>query len=394
MKLLDRSIDKHGEGSVTLIAEEAEDLWHTYNILGKGDYIKASTVRRVTSETETGSTDKTSVHTIVSLKVEEIEFDVQAGKLRVAGRNVEENKYIRLGAFHTVDIELNRKFTIGKHEWDIIHLERLDDACDVSKRAEIAAVVMEEGLANVCLVTDTMTIVRQRVEVNIPRKRKNLAQNHDNYLNKFFDQVYQAVDKNVDFSIVKVLLIASPGFVKDSFYTYLIEQAQRLENKTLLDNREKIITIHCSSGQKHALAEVLRDPAILRKLTNTKYIDEVKALDQFYQVLNTDMDKACYGYSHVRAAAERGAIGTLLVTNELFRSADIPTRRKYIKLTEEVKSNGGKVLIFSSLHASGEQLTGMTGIAAILNFPIIDLDEEAERIEKEEQVSQSPYLTA
>ena len=30
-----------------------------------------------------------------------------------------------MGAYHTLDLELNRKFTLGKQEWDTIALERI-----------------------------------------------------------------------------------------------------------------------------------------------------------------------------------------------------------------------------------------------------------------------------
>uniref|UniRef100_A0A915HTE1 ERF1 domain-containing protein n=1 Tax=Romanomermis culicivorax TaxID=13658 RepID=A0A915HTE1_ROMCU len=38
---------------------------------------------------------------------------------------------------------------------------------------------MHEGLANVCLITSNMTIVRAKIDVNIPRKRKGNAAQHD-----------------------------------------------------------------------------------------------------------------------------------------------------------------------------------------------------------------------
>jgi len=95
-------------------------------------------------------------------------------------------------------------------------------------------------------------------------------------------------------------------------------------------------------------------------------------------MLNEDQDRAFYGWDHVKKADERGAIGTLLLSDELFRAADIPTRRRYIRLVESVRSMGGKVLIFSSLHFSGEQLNQLTGVAAILNFPLPDIELEEE----------------
>lgn len=48
MKLLKRSINgKDGDGMVSLMAQEPEDMWHVYNLLAPGDTVKASTVRKV-----------------------------------------------------------------------------------------------------------------------------------------------------------------------------------------------------------------------------------------------------------------------------------------------------------------------------------------------------------
>lgn len=70
------------------------------------------------------------------------------------------------------------------------------------------------------------------------------------------------------------------------------------------------------------------------------------------------------------------AIETLLVADSLFRAQDIETRRKYVRLVESVREQNGKVHIFSSMHVSGEQLAQLTGCAAILRFPMPDLDDE------------------
>lgn len=38
-------------------------------------------------------------------------------------------------------------------------------------------------------------------------------------------------------------------------------------------------------------------------------------------------------------------------------------------------AGGGEVHIFSGMHASGEQLNQLTGIAAVLRFPLPDLED-------------------
>uniref|UniRef100_A0A8C6VY73 Pelota mRNA surveillance and ribosome rescue factor n=1 Tax=Nothobranchius furzeri TaxID=105023 RepID=A0A8C6VY73_NOTFU len=47
MKLLHKDIEKDYAGQVTLMPEEAEDMWHTYNLLQVGDSLRASTIRSV-----------------------------------------------------------------------------------------------------------------------------------------------------------------------------------------------------------------------------------------------------------------------------------------------------------------------------------------------------------
>lgn len=93
------------------------------------------------------------------------------------------------------------------------------------------------------------------------------------------------------------------------------------------------------------------------------------------RMMDTDPDKAYYGYDHVLKAHEQLAIDSLLVTDELFRASDVKTRKKYVELVESVRSNGGQVYVFSSMHVSGQQLQQVSGVAAILRYPLPDLDE-------------------
>lgn len=54
-------------------------------------------------------------------------------------------------------------------------------------------------------------------------------------------------------------------------------------------------------------------------------------------------------------------------------------------MVEAVRSRGGESLIFSSMHESGQQLNLLTGIAAILTYPLdVEIVEMEEREAKEE----------
>lgn len=359
-------------------------MWHAYNLIAVGDRLRSTTIRRVQTESATGSVSSNKVRTTLSIAVEGIEFDTQACMLRIKGRNVEENQYVKMGAYHTIDLELNRKFTLIKEYWDIIVLERVEMACDPAQHADLGAILLHEGLCHIFLVTSSMTIVRAKIDMNIPRKRKGFCSQHDKGLFRFYDAIIQGILRHINFEVIKCILVASPGFVKDQFCDYMFQQAVKNEWKAIIDNKSKFLLAHSSSGHKHSLKEVLADPTVTSKLADTKASSEVKALDNFFTMLQTESDRAYYGVRHVEKANEAMAVETLLVTDELFRSTDLPTRKRYVQLVESVKENGGDVRVFSSLHVSGEQLGQLSGVAAILRFPMPDIADDEDSAESEE----------
>jgi stalled ribosome rescue protein Dom34 len=72
-------------------------------------------------------------------------------------------------------------------------------------------------------------------------------------------------------------------------------------------------------------------------------------------MLASDEQRAWYGPNHVALAVDRGAVGTLLISDELFRANDPEVRKVYVRLVEDVREKRGEVLIFSSMHESGQR---------------------------------------
>ncbi|CAO1312339.1 unnamed protein product [Diamesa serratosioi] len=374
MKFVFKSVEK-GDLCYGLVPEDSEDMWHAYNIIATGDLVKASTIRKVQNETATGSSSSSRVRTTLTVQVESIDFDTQACVLRLKGRNKEENQFVKMGAYHTLDLELNRKFTITKPEWDSVALERIDMACDVGQNADVAAVIMQDGLAFICLITANMTLVRSKIDVSIPRKRKGSTSQHEKGLAKFYESVLQGILRHINFDVIKCVILASPGFVKDQFYEYMYLQAIKSDIKILFENKSKFMLVHASSGFKHSLKEVLQDPAVAARMADTKATGEVKVLEAFYNMLQVEPARAFYGKKHVSRAVDALAVDILLVSDNLFRNQDIAQRKEYVKLVDDTRAAGGEVRIFSSMHVSGEQLAQLTGVAAILRFPMPELED-------------------
>lgn len=55
-------------------------------------------------------------------------------------------------------------------------------------------------------------------------------------------QVLAAVLRHVDWGIVKCLVIAGPGFAKDSFKTYLDAEAVKRDIRPLIEHKASIFT--------------------------------------------------------------------------------------------------------------------------------------------------------
>ena len=376
MKILKKNISaKDGSGTVLLRPDTDEDLWHSFNLLQKGDLVRCTTVRKVVKESNTGSTTSSKKRMMLTIKIDKIDFDTDVLEVRLSGTTQSESEHVRMGSFHTLTLEKNQNFSIEKESWDQIFLDILDEAANPERQAELAAVVMQPGLAHVCLVTGSLTVTKGRIETNIPKKRTGSSQ-QSKATTKFYEAVYQSILRNVDFNKIKVILLASPGFTKDDFFSYLNTEAVRRDDKPFIQNKSKFVLCKASSGHKHALDEVFSDPAIMSQITETKVAKEVAVLNTFMRTMDTDPDKAYYGYEHVaKAHYDSLAIDSLLVADALFRNSDVKLRKKYVQLVESVREAGGKVYIFSSMHVSGQQLEQVSGVAAILRYPLPDLDE-------------------
>lgn len=74
-------------------------MWHAYNLISEGDSVRGSTIRKVQSESATGSSTSNRVRTTLTICVENIDFDTQACMLRLKGRNIVENQYVKVKVY-------------------------------------------------------------------------------------------------------------------------------------------------------------------------------------------------------------------------------------------------------------------------------------------------------
>jgi protein pelota len=407
MKLIRQNIDKKsGSGSATLMPQEPEDMvssyrtridwhpvddlqWHAYNLIQPNDQLSASAIRRVVTEAAlTGSTTSKRVHITLTIRVTKTDFDASSSQLHVSGKVVEANEFVEAGAHHTLDLELHRQFTLAKAEgWDSIALQQLKDAVDTRGRANLWAVIMGDGEANIAYITDHQTVLRQRVSHSVPKKKAS-STDHDKAVAKFHSILMETLLRHLelntasfDKTALKPLLLASPGFSAQNFYDFLKTTAQQGTNKALVALIPMITITHSSSANLASLAEVLKSPAVLNKLQDSRFARETRLMDTFYESVRRDDGKAHYGPTEVQKVVDKGAVGrgggVLLISDRLFRAQNVGERRRWVELVDKVREEeGGEVRVLSAVHESGKRLEALGGVAAISTYPIFDEDEE------------------
>ncbi|KAJ8446172.1 hypothetical protein Cgig2_015943 [Carnegiea gigantea] len=327
-------------GAITIIPEEQDDLWILSNLILPNDVVCAETSRKVhPSGTGSGGKNPVRVRFTMEVKITGVDYDNGSSSITVSGKIITNKSYVTAGAFHTLELVKGKAFELKKKSWDSISIENLKEGCNKKSGCDLVVLLINPGLAHLYMVGKSMT--------NSKIWGKKV------YPSKFFERVFNALVKNVDFSVLHCMVIAGPGSTKDQFRQFYFH--------------------------KH-VGEVLDDPRAMSLIKDTKSATELRAMKELNEMMLFHHDKACYGPKSVDFASELMAIETLLITDDMFRNVDSALRKKYIGPVDSVKRSGGKVLVLSSMHVSGEQLTQLTGIAAILRFPVPDIDELELRI--------------
>jgi protein pelota len=113
------------------------------------------------------------------------------------GKNVLENEHVRLGQYHTMEIEKERPFTLEKEYWDEARMDIIHDATNPMKNAEIAALVMEEGLANLCLVRLATTKTCAVITRTMPKKKHVSSKTFDRFtFHSLLQYIYVSIGKS------------------------------------------------------------------------------------------------------------------------------------------------------------------------------------------------------
>eukprot|EP00672_Neobodo_designis_P016573 CAMPEP_0174829058 /NCGR_PEP_ID=MMETSP1114-20130205/1700_1 /TAXON_ID=312471 /ORGANISM="Neobodo designis, Strain CCAP 1951/1" /LENGTH=418 /DNA_ID=CAMNT_0016062797 /DNA_START=80 /DNA_END=1336 /DNA_ORIENTATION=- len=366
--------------SATVVS--VEGIWHLYNLIAVGDTIRTKTVRKVVRDSTSGAgaTSQKKTFVLSLLVTSPPEYDAK-GILRVSGKNQTQCEDVPLQAHHTCEIAYDppQDFKLYKQEWSNLDAQRLKEACSEETRADVAAVLMQNGSAQVVFINGTVMTTRAKVDTAIGKKRKGSSAQRDESIAKFFQQVCDMVLANIPADKMKVILFCSPGHVREEFINFLNAEAQRADAnpalKAFMQERQKFCTVKTSSGLRHSLQEALLDPQVQQRMASARVASDIAVFNAFQAMMASEPDRAVYGPDVVFAAMGDNVIDTLLLSDELLRSPNPIERHLYTEMASDVAEFGGAVQVFSSVGVAAEQLRALTGVAAILRAEMPQYEE-------------------
>lgn len=337
------------QGSVRVMPETDEDLWHLFNVLETGDLVTASTTRR-----EEKAADKIRAERMekkrmtLGVRIEKIEFDEDDLRLRLLG-TIESGPQ-DIGQYHTLMVETGDPLTVTKRSWRETQLERLERAVRDSGKPRITFVSLDQDDAVVAVLRQyglkEMASIRSgRSGKMYEEKRKGNESYHEEIISK----VKAVAEKDTP------LVILGPGFEKE----LLAESGKHAEPELFA----KCYVYHTGQSGMTGINELMKTGLGAEVLRDSAVCAEMEAVERLMAEIGKD-GLATYGPSEVAAAASAGAVETLLVLDSKIREQDLDD------VVRDVESQKGKLLVVSSQHDAGKALASLGGAGAILRYKV------------------------
>ena len=164
-----------------------------------------------------------------------------------------------MGARHTIEVQEHSPITLTKDYWDSVYIAKLREIVKKDQSSKMYAVVLQEGLANICIIKNSMCLVKNRIEKAIPGKGHGGNAQSEKAMQSFFSVIYNSVMKIVNFDEAKVILLCSSGFLNQNLLKFMDTESLRSDKK-LHANLQKFICIHSNSGNVYALQVAVDSP--------------------------------------------------------------------------------------------------------------------------------------
>lgn len=345
------------EGKVKLLVDTIDDLWYLSTIVDTGDLVSAVTYRRGETYTDAKREKRgEKKRMFLTMRVEKVEFHEFSDRLRVLGVIIEGPQ--DHGQHHTFDLEPSDDLTIKKEAWHHHHFERIKEAKEISKVPLLTFVSLDDETATVAVLRPQGLQVLANISSDIQGKQYDHKAKGEK--TAYFQEILGTMehilkggsDKKAKVDDKKDVIVLGPGFFKEEFATFAREK--KLEANILIEP--------ASQAGTGGIREVLRT-GVSKSLERAKAAEDERLMTELLAEIGKG-GKFTYGHQQVIDALERGAVVTLLLTEDFLRN------KKMARIGKLAQDTRAAIRVLSTGYDSGKRLEGLGGLAALLRYKI------------------------
>jgi protein pelota len=339
-------------GTIKLLVENGDDLWHLRHLIQPGDLVHAVTWRREESSGDRVRAEKSERRRMyLGVEVEDVEYADFSDRLRVLGVIREGPDDVPLGTHHTLNIEEGVDVKVRKERWLGFELDRIDEAVKATRRPHVIIICVDDESAVFSAVRQSG--VEHLSEVPGPGTQKGVDKPPKGLKEAWFQELLEEMVR-VKAGELPVVLVG-PGFTRVELLDYVRDRRPELA--------ARVFTEGTGQAGKVGVMEAIKRGLVARVVEDARVDMETSMVQQLLAGIGKGDATVSYGVDEVREAVRAGAAETVLVSDDVVREGPM------VSLLQEAENLGARVLVVSTSHDMGERLSRLGGVAALHRYP-------------------------
>jgi protein pelota len=329
--------------------DSLDDLVFLKQIIESGDFVTGRTYRKIKLGDE-GSRQRSIKKSVkIKLRVDKLAFD---RFLRIHGTVETEIEGIAMHSAHSIEVGMGTELEIEKEGWKKYQLTLIKNAEEASKAPKALICVLDDEQASFAHITSSGYTKLGRISLRLSKKRYE-EQKNQGY--KDIQRVAKEIDSKFNDRKVEMIILGSPLFWKEIVKKQLDEDFPETSKKVHLKD--------VSSGDEDGIRELISGNALDKIIKNSQLSREEDLVNDVLSQLAKNSKLIIYGVKNVEAAAESGAVESILISESRLDGSE-----KIKELIDNVENSGGTVNLISSSSPAGKKLNGLKGIIAKLRY--------------------------
>ena len=341
-----RITEKKDSEWIMVHVDSDDDLWYLKNLINEGDMIRMTTLRRVEKQQDMNRSKESPRKPVTaSIVAESVEFQNFSGNLKVLG-TIREGPEDIIGDHQSFNISPGDNFELKKQQWLEQQRELLAEALDNKFSQKFYFIAADDETAWILMLKSYGIQSIGKIDSHLTGKAYESNFSEQDFHREIVESCRRMLPEG------STIIILGPGFTREKILNAF---------RTYGGPGFRVVTYPTNRSDAGAVWEFLNTPETDAIFRDLRISGDSRLVESFLRHVGTD-GLGTYGYEDVLKALETGAVDTLIVSEEKFRT---PEGRKLLK---ESRNYGTRVHIIGTGTDPGRIVSNFGGYCAILRY--------------------------